>query len=272
MIAVISGTGSLPQQACFNLLQDNKPFFVISLFPQNNETQIKQTIQNKAEFYAKEFYKAGEILKLLKNKNTKQILFIGKVDKRNLLKQIKLDWLTIKLLAQLTYKNDKDIMETLLSYLKKEGFEVIKQSDVLHPLFVEPGVLSGNLDSKLKEEINFGMQKAEHLSVCDIGQTVIIKDQMIIAVEAIEGTNECIKRGITLGKKELIICKTAHKNQSKKYDLPTLGPETLKNINEGEIKAIAWKSNKTFISEKYEFIRKAKELNITLISIGKDEI
>lgn len=267
MIAVISGKGNLPKQACSSLLQANKNFFVISLFPEDNSSQIKEIIQNKAEILEQKFYKTNKILKILKEKKTKEILFIGKVDKRNLLKHLKLDWLAIKLLAQLTYKNDKDIMEILVQHLHKEGFKVLKQSDILQPLLIKPAVLTGKLDEKLKKNINFGMQKAEQLSLCDIGQTVIVKDLMLIAVEAIEGTDECIRRGIELGKKNIIICKTAHKNQNKKYDLPTLGAQTLKYVKTGQIKAIAWQSDKTFISEKEDFINKAKELNITLVSI-----
>ena len=96
---------------------------------------------------------------------------------------------------------------------------------------------------------------------------ILVKDKMIIAVEAIEGTDECIKRGIELGKKDIVICKTAHNNQNKKYDLPTLGPSSLEQIKKGQVKAIAWHSNKTFIANKEEFIQKANELNITLVAI-----
>ena len=271
MIAVIAGTGNLPQQACLNLLKQNKPFFVISLFPQDNAASLQSVIKDKAEIFTKEFYKVGKILQFIKEKNTNQILFIGKVDKRNLLKKIKFDWLAIKLLTQMTCKNDNEIMETILLFLKKEGIEVIKQNEILQPLLAPPGILTGNLTPELKENIAFGMQKAIQLSTCNVGQTVVIKDKMVIAAEAIEGTNECIKRGITLGKHDVIICKTAHEKQNKKYDLPTLGPNTLNNLKTGQVKAIAWQSDKTFIAQKEEFIKKATELKITLISIGKDE-
>ena len=90
---------------------------------------------------------------------------------------------------------------------------------------------------------------------------------MIIAVEAIEGTDDCIKRGIALGEKDIIICKTTHKNKNKKYDMPTLGYNSLKDLKSGQIKAIAWQSDKTLIADKEKFINKAKDLGITLISI-----
>ena len=90
---------------------------------------------------------------------------------------------------------------------------------------------------------------------------------MVIAIEAIEGTDECIKRGIDLGKNDLIICKAAHDNQNKKYDLPTLGPDSLTGLQKGQVAAIAWKASHTFISDQDAFIQKAKELDITLIGV-----
>ena len=249
------------------MLHDKKPFFIISLFPEDNAEQLKKTVSGYAEFFTGEFYKVGNILKLLQEKSTKQVLFVGKVDKRNLLKKIKFDWLSIKLLASLACKSDKSIMERLLDELKKYKIEVLRQDEVLKSLLIKPGILAGKITPKVDADIKFGLQAADNISFCDIGQTIVVKDKMVIAVEAIEGTDECINRGIQLGKKEIVICKTAHKNQNKKYDLPTLGPNSLKNLKAGQVKAIAWKSDQTFIADKEEFIKKAKELGIALVSV-----
>lgn len=267
MIAVIAGTGNLPRQACKNLIEKNKNFFVISLFPQDNFEQIKETIQNFTQIYAQEFFKLGKIKDLLKANNATHVLFIGKVDKGNLLKNLKFDWLSLKLLATLASRSDKTIMEGLISYLKKENIEVLKQSDVMQSLFVMPGILAGKVTKELQENIDFGMQIAANISFCDIGQTILVKDKMVIAVEAIEGTDKCIQRGIELAQTDLIICKTAHKNQNKKYDLPTLGPKTLENIKFGQIKAIAWHANQAFITDQEIFIQRAEELGVVLVAL-----
>jgi UDP-2,3-diacylglucosamine hydrolase len=267
MIAVIAGTGNLPIEACKNLLKNKKSFFVISLFPQDNADKIKDVVTQYTEVITQDFYKFGKILQLLKEKKTTQLLFIGKVDKINILKKLKFDWLFLKHLASLVCKSDKTIMEALVYELKKQNIEVLRQSDILKSLYVAPGVLTGKLTKEIEENINFGIQAAEKISANDIGQTVIVKDKMILAVEAIEGTDSCIQRGVQLGQKDVIVCKTAHQNQNKKYDLPTLGPDSLKDLKKGDIKAIAWKSNKTFIAERDEFISTAKKLGITLISV-----
>ena len=267
MIAVIAGKGNLAQEACKSLLEQKQAFFVISLFPEDNANKIQNVIQTNAQLFKKEFYKLGEILKLLKSKKTEKVFFIGKVDKSNLLKKIKFDWLAIKMLANLVCKSDKNIMEALLSELKKHNIKVLKQTDILKSLFVSPGVLTGKLTNNIKENIDFGLNAAKNISLCDIGQTVVVKDKMIIAIEAIEGTDSCIARGIQLGKKDIVICKTAHQNQNKKYDYPTLGPDSLNQIQPGQVKVIAWQSDKTFIANKEEFVSLAKKLGITLVSV-----
>ena len=111
------------------------------------------------------------------------------------------------------------------------------------------------------------MKAAENISHYDIGQTVVVKDKMILAVEAIEGTDNCIKRGIEIGKEDVVICKGATHTQSKKYDLPTLGPQSLENLRQGQVKAIAWQSSQTFVIQKEEFVARAKKLKITLVSM-----
>ncbi len=267
MIAVIAGTGFLPIEACKSLLSEKKQFFVIALFPEDNVIALQKATQQKCEIIAESAYRCGAVLDLLKQKTTKQVLLIGKVDKRALLKKIKLDWLSIKMLASVVYKSDATLMEKILSEFASHGIEVLKQDHILRPLLVPPGVLTGSLSPALEKDICLGIQTAKNISALDIGQTVIIKDTMILAVEAIEGTDECIQRGISLGKQDIVICKAAQPLQNKKFDLPTLGPKTLTQLSYGQVKAIAWDSEHTLISERDRFIQKAKTLGITLVSV-----
>lgn len=267
MIAIIAGTGNLPIESAKYFLRQNKIFIVICLFPEDNEQKLKEIVSGKAEVISQTFYKTKKILNLLKEKNVNEILLIGKVDKKNLLKNLKLDWLAIKTLAKAVTKSDSTLMEAIINEIEAQGIKVLKQDVILKSLLVPAGVLTGKLTKELQENIDFGLDTANKLSTIDIGQTVIVKNKMIIAVEAIEGTNKCIKRGIELGQKNLVICKTAQNNQNKKFDIPTLGPKSLEQIKKGQVKLIAWHSNKTFIADQDEFIQKAKELNITLVSI-----
>lgn len=266
MIAVIAGTGTLPTEACKNLIAANEKFFVITLFPEDNAVHLQSIIKNHAELIAQECYKAGAILELLKSKGTSKVLFIGKVDKSNLLKHLKFDLLAIKLMGSLIYKSDKDVMEALLAELARNNITVIKQDTVLGGLLVPPGILTGTVTSEIERDSTMGLEAAIAIAHANIGQTVVVKDGMIVAVEAIEGTNACIKRGIQLGHGGVVICKAARFDQNRTFDLPTLGPGSLAAFKSGDVKAIVWQASSTLIAQKDEFITKAKSLGITLVS------
>jgi UDP-2,3-diacylglucosamine hydrolase len=267
VISIIAGTGSLPTAACKNLLARGCKFFVITLFPEDNMEDITSATDGTIEVISNPLCKPSKILEILKNRNTKKVLFIGKVDKSNLLKKIKFDWLGVKFLGSLVCKSDKTIMENLVLEFEKHEIEVIKQDEVFDSLMVKPGILTGTIDQKVKDDIEFGIEKASQISQLDIGQTVVVKDKMVLAVEAIEGTDKCIQRGILLGANGVVVCKSAHKSQNKKYDLPTLGPNSIVAAKPGQIKAIAWESSRTIISNKEKFIEIAKDLKISLVSV-----
>lgn len=267
MIAVIAGTGTLPVEACKNLLIQQKSFFVISLFPEDNAPQLQKMVAGRAEVISKEFYKPSSILDLLKDKQATHVIFLGKVDKNNLLKHLKLDWLAIKLLGSVVRKSDKDLMEALLAELARQNIQVIKQDEVLGGLLVKPGILTGTSTPELETDIRIGMEAALAIAHANIGQTVVVKNGMILAVEAIEGTDACIKRGIELGHSDIVICKSARIDQNHTFDLPTLGPTSLTPFSKGNVKAIAWQSACTLIAHRDEFIQKATNLGITLVSL-----
>jgi len=268
MIAVIAGTGTLPIEACKNLMTQGADFFVVSLFPENNLSDLEKITSGAIPVFPQNVFKPGQILDFLKKQNTKKVFFIGKVDKQHLLSHIKLDWFALKILASVLYKSDASIMESLLAELARHGIEVIKQDTILKSLLVPPGVLTGTLTPELEVNITMGITTAMQLSLSDIGQTIVIKDKMILAVEAIEGTDSCIKRGIDLGKTGIIVCKAAQLGQNKKFDLPTLGPASLEQLEKNQVSAIAWLSTHTLIAQQEAFIKKAQELNITLVSVA----
>jgi len=267
MIAVIAGTGTLPVEACKRLLSQAKPFFVVSLFPEENGGALKTIIDRADSIVAQPYYRPGDILRLLQERQTTQVLFIGKVDKNNLLKHLKLDWLALKILGSLVTRGDKDIMEALLKELEQHGIKTLRQDEVLDGLLVKPGILCGELTPTLQASINVGMKTALTISDADIGQTVVVKDAMVLAVEAIEGTDACIQRGLALGKDGIVICKAAHRQHNASYDLPTLGPKSLETFTPGQVTAIAWLSSHTLIAQRETFVQQAQKLGITLVSV-----
>lgn len=266
MVGIIAGTGSLPVAACQTLRAQDKPFCVISLFPEDNGTALHHAAGN-APVIEQKFYRASSILNELIKLNVTSVLMIGKVNKQLLINNIKLDWLAVKLLASVAYKNDQEILQRIVDEFKKHNISVLHQNEVLPSLITKPGLISGSINEELHSQIIFGMQIAKKISMLDIGQTVVVKNNMILAIEAIEGTDNCIKRGINLGGTGVIVCKAAQAAHNTQFDLPTLGSATLKNIIAGEIQAIAWLASHTLIVDYDNFLAEAQARHITLLAV-----
>lgn len=267
-LTLIAGTGTLPLDAIASLRAQNKDFFVLSLFPEENGEQLSRALAAPdTQLVAEPFYKLGTIKKLLRTRGTDEVVMLGKVDKRNLLKRLSYDWELVKVAATVLYRGDTAVMEYIVSMFAEEGITVLPQTTLLSSLFVTPGILCGKLSESHQRDITYGLQTATQLSALDIGQTVVVKEGMVLAVEAIEGTDECIARGIALGDKGVVITKTCQPEQNSKFDIPTLGPATLERIAPGTVSAIAWHANRTFVAERERFVKMAKEKGIALVAV-----
>lgn len=267
MIAIIAGTGQLPLIAYQYLAAQGQQPLIIALFPDETVPGLHELGVKQQSIVPATVCKPSNILKILKQAHITQVLFAGKVDKRILLSKLSLDWLALKLLGKIATKGDRDIMEALVAELKQHSIETIHQDSLLQALQIPPGIVYDTEEPCTREDIRFGMDVARHMSAHDIGQTVLVKDRMIIAIEAIEGTDSCIARGIALAKNGITVCKTAHAHQNHKYDLPTIGPETIARIPANSIRALAWESAKTFIIDRKACLEMARTKNIRLVSV-----
>ena len=134
----------------------------------------------------------GSVLTALKKRAFTKVLLIGKVNKRHLLSQLSYDWLLTKLLTKSLFKHDSTVIQLLINEFAVHGITTRSQRDLLSSLFVPAGIHAGTLTDTIQSDITLGMTVAEQLSAHDIGQTVVVKNGMILAVEAIKGTDECI--------------------------------------------------------------------------------
>jgi len=176
--------------------------------------------------------------------------------------------LALELLKKATKLNDDAVMLLVVDELKKVGAEVIDQTIFIKHLMVPNGIL-GNLkptEEQLKD-IEYGFEIAKQMGKIDIGQSVVVKDKMIMAVEAIEGTDKCIKRGCKLAKKGAVIVKVAKPSQDKRFDIPTVGLKTLENIKRNRASVLAVEANETIMVDKNKVIEYANKNNIVVVAV-----
>ena len=263
-LGLIAGDGELPVKFSEIALKNGFKVVTISL----SVTNRSQLQKNSNKLYA---YGPGEIEKILntlKQEGVNQITFIGKVNKSMLFRNPKLDSRAIKLLREAKKLNDDAVMLKLVEELDNEGIEVVDQTIFLKEIMPTKGLL-GNIrpDESQEKDIEYGFFLAKEMGKLDIGQSVVVQNKMILAVEAIEGTDKAIARGCKLGNGNAVVVKVSKPAQDKRFDVPTVGLNTLKTMKRYGGKVLAIESNETFVVEKEAMIRYADKQKMVLIAV-----
>ena len=262
-IGLLAGYGELTVDAAVNIKNQNHELVVLAF----NET-INQDLSTYADkLYTVSVGQPGKILKILKKEQIKHVAFVGKVNKTLLYSNLKLDLTAVKELVKLKNRNDDTIMYAVVDFFNRNGITVIKQTEILNNLLTDEKVLSKKKPSKPQwEDIKYGYKIAKEIGSLDIGQTVVVKNKAVMAVEAIEGTDKAIERGCRLAKKNAVVVKVAKPDQDERFDVPTVGVDTLKNLfdNNGEVLAI--ESGETFVVNIDECIEYANKKSLIFVS------
>jgi DUF1009 family protein len=212
--------------------------------------------------------KFQKIIDALKSENVKTVIMAGQVKHVKIYSAISMDLRSIKVMGSLINKKTDTILKTIADELKKDGMHLTVSHSYLKHLFATKGLIVGKkLSSDENKDIEFGYKIAKGIAGLDIGQTVVVKDKSVLAVESVEGTDECIKRAYALGGKNSIVVKVAKPNQDFRFDVPVIGLRTIDNLKENKIRAMAIESGVTLILDKNELIEKAKKLGATIVGI-----
>ncbi|MBP7283625.1 MAG: UDP-2,3-diacylglucosamine diphosphatase LpxI [Leptospiraceae bacterium] len=268
-IAIIAGAGDLPHIAMREALSQGEDplFFSISESDFHPGDFKDRTIP----IYITQI---GKVFKLCKKQNVDRILLLGKVKKEIILKTYRYDLKAITLLAKMLNRNDYSFFEIAAKEFEKEKVTILSQKTFLKSLLLPEGRYTKSKLSKSKlEDIEFGMNIAHNLATLDIGQTVVVTQKMVLALEAIEGTDETIKRGGLLSRnKGAVVCKSTKQGQDERFDLPAIGIETLDNMYASGCDTIAIRASETIVVNPKEFIAHANKLKINFISYSGPQV
>jgi len=213
--------------------------------------------------------KVGQLSKMIAvftERGIKQCVMAGQIAPRNLY-EIRPDLRAMGLLFRLKEKNAHTIFGAIAEELKKDGVELIEATPWLQPLMPGHGFLLGPKPSAVQHaDVAFGFKIAKEISRLEIGQTVVVKDGTVLAVEGFEGTDQCLVRGGQLAGNEggAIAVKVAKAHHDMQFDIPCLGPQTLETCAAAGIAVLAMESGKTLILEQEACERLAARHRIAL--------
>jgi DUF1009 family protein len=263
-IGLIAGAGEVPLYFAQKASQNG-----IKLISIGFSEEIKNGLAPFSEkSYSIGVGQPGKIYETLHQNNVKDLLILGKVDKTVVFKLQKFDLKALQFLKNIMTHEDKVLLLGVIAELEKEGFQVLNQKEFMSEIFPKKGGLSSRVPTRQElEDIEFGLPIARKLADMEIGQTLIVKNKTVVAVEAMEGTDGAIQRGCELAQKNCVVIKVSRTNQDYRYDSPGIGPQTIRMLAEGKAGVLALEAERVMVVEQKKVVALANEAKIAVVSV-----
>lgn len=212
----------------------------------------------------------SKILRVLRRHSVRQVVIVGKIHKQFLFHKPRLDLRAVRVLRRVRDYRDSALFEAISAELAREGVEVVPQTRVLGHLRTPEGVLGARQPSLREwEDIAYGFAQAKQIVAMDIGQTLVVRHRTVLAVEAVEGTDAAIRRGCEFGGRGSVVVKVSRPQQDLRFDVPTVGPQTLHEVIAGRATAFAVEAGATFMVYRPQLIEVANAHRIALVGVSE---
>lgn len=233
---------------------------------------VGETLPDLAQQVDKIFWirvgQLGKMIKIFKKEEIKEVVMAGGIQKTRLFSDAWPDLRSLSLLASLKEKKDDALLRAVAGELEKEGIHVLESTLFLDFLLSPKGVMTRRSPTKKEwEDIHFGFSLAKEVGRLDIGQCLVVKNQVVLAVEAIEGTDETIQRGGRLGRGGAVVIKICKPQQDLRFDIPAIGIETVRSMAKVEAKVLAIEADRSIFLDKDETIVLADKMGITIVGV-----
>ncbi len=219
--------------------------------------------------------KIGQLNKLInafKDDQVHQAVMLGGIKKTHVFTTVRPDFRTLALATRLALWKDDDILRELAKELEKEGITICESTFGLEGILAEEGTLTARKPSEKEwEDVRYGWDVAYDIGRLDIGQCVVVKDRMVVAVEAVEGTDEAIKRGGQLAKAGAVVVKRCKPQQDLRFDLPAVGPRTIDIMASVNASVLAVEAGRTILLDRDLMLEKAKAARIAVVGLIKPD-
>lgn len=209
------------------------------------------------------------LIDIFKKEGIKKAVMAGRITKLRLFKNTpKLDSNVEGLLEKVSDRNDMSLLKKAAAVLKFFGITLIDSTIFMDDYLPEKGTLSKRAPTKEEwGDVRFGFSLAKRMSALDVGQTVVVKSKTVLAIEAIEGTDEAILRGGRLGNGNIAVVKTARPRQDRRFDIPTVGVDTVRALEKAGGSVLAIEAKKMFLIDRDECVDLVNKNNFSMVAI-----
>ena len=262
-LGIIAGNGVYPRLAADSARKAGVNKIFAAAFTGETDPALEQRVD------LIEWMRVGQLNRLLKffrAQNVHHAIMAGQIAPKNLF-DLRPDVKTLMLLGKLKERNAESIFAAIADELAKIGVELLPATTFLEDSLAPAGLIAGpKLSRREQEDLDFGWRIAKEIARLDVGQSVIVKNGTVVAVEALEGTNEAIRRGGALAREGAVMVKVAKPNQDMRFDVPVIGVETIRTAAETQLRVIAVEAGKTLMLERDAIVDLAERSKISIVA------
>jgi DUF1009 family protein len=209
----------------------------------------------------------GAAVRAFREERVTEVLLLGKVEVTRLFSQARPDLLGAKVLLKARDLRGDSLLEAIVDALAAEGIRALETPRFLGPLLLQAGRLTRRAPTAREQsDIDLGREIGRQIAALRIGQTVVVKHGTVLAVESVEGTDAAIRRGGDLGRGGVVVVKVSRPDQDLRFDLPTIGPETLSALRDASATALALDAGRTLLLDRERFVAGANELHLAVVA------
>jgi DUF1009 family protein len=267
-LGLIAGSRSLPLEVAREARKQGVRRIVAVAFDGETDPALASFVDEMV------WIKVGQLSKLIRaftDRGVAHCVMAGQVAPKNLY-EVQPDLRGMTALLRLKKRNAHTVFGAIADELKKDGVELIEATPWLQPLMPGPGFLLGPKPSAAqREDIEFGFHIAKEISRLEIGQTVVVKEGTVLAVESFEGTDKCLARGGELAGSRggAVAVKVAKNQHDMRFDIPCVGPKTLETCAAARIRVFAFEAGKSLLLEQETCAGLARRHKLTVTTVAE---
>lgn len=264
-IALIAGNGIYPETFVAAARKAGVKRLVAAAFLNETKPELAGIVDEIEWFRVGQL---GKMISFFKKQEIRQTVMVGQIAPKNLF-DLRPDIRTLLMLARLKQRNAETLFGGIADEMAKDGITLLPATTFLEHLMPASGHVAGPQIKKRRwEDAQYGFGIAKESSRLDIGQTVVVKNGTVLAVEAFEGTNEAVKRGGALGRGGATMIKVSKPNQDMRFDVPVIGPDTIRNAAGAGVDVIAVEAGKTLLLGFDELQQECERAKISVIALA----
>lgn len=214
----------------------------------------------------------GACIAALRKAGAREAIMAGQVRHRQIFSGIVPDLTLMGVLARLALKNTDSLIGGVADALEREGIRLMSSVELLRDQLADEGTMSGKRPSSDEQKaIDYGVRIATELGRLDLGQTVVVKDRAVVALEAMEGTDEAIARGARIAGPGVVVVKMAKPRQDMRFDVPVVGERTLQSLRDAKAAVLAVEAGKTLLLDKPALLASAKDMGLVVVGVTRSK-